>query len=243
MAFLIDHENVSSILKIGGEFNYKTNLALRNDRELYDYFAGLEKKFGRIFSKRELGLNIHHWVFGDRAIYPSHYWREPLSYHATDEIVRIDELDHKILRVIASTSITSPRQIAIELGKPIATVHYRLKSLKSKGVLKNFTFELDGIQASLSNFILRIFNVDIHHQQELLNYAARTPEIAYMSKDIGGWDFQVGISVANQEKASQVVGDIREVLSGGGVTIECLPMFKNIKIEYYPFKSWSSTSE
>ena len=57
--------------------------------------------------------------------------------------VEIDEKDKKILDVLIVNSNLSIQQISKKTGIPITTVHNRIKKLRKKGIIKNYTISLD----------------------------------------------------------------------------------------------------
>lgn len=61
----------------------------------------------------------------------------------------LDDRDVRILRSIAETDSTSPERIQEETDIPKSTVHYRIKNMKERGVIKNDLFEIDFEKAGL----------------------------------------------------------------------------------------------
>ena len=61
----------------------------------------------------------------------------------------LDSRDVRILRSIAENESTSPERIQEETEIPKSTVHYRIKSMKDRGVIKNDLFEIDFEKAGL----------------------------------------------------------------------------------------------
>jgi DNA-binding Lrp family transcriptional regulator len=61
----------------------------------------------------------------------------------------LDARDVRILRSIAENGSTSTERIQEETDIPKSTVHYRIKSMKERGVIKNDLFEIDFEKAGL----------------------------------------------------------------------------------------------
>ncbi|MEM5871383.1 MAG: Lrp/AsnC family transcriptional regulator [Candidatus Aenigmatarchaeota archaeon] len=57
--------------------------------------------------------------------------------------IEIDQKDLKILEILKENSSLSVRQIASRTLLPITTVHHRIKRLKSLGVIKRYTIEVN----------------------------------------------------------------------------------------------------
>lgn len=63
--------------------------------------------------------------------------------------VSLDNRDVRILRSIAENDTTSPERIQEKTEIPKSTVHYRIKNMKERGVIKNDLFEIDFEKAGL----------------------------------------------------------------------------------------------
>jgi len=61
----------------------------------------------------------------------------------------LDARDVRILRSIAENSSTSLERIQEETNIPKSTVHYRIKNMKDRGIIKNDLFEIDFEKAGL----------------------------------------------------------------------------------------------
>jgi DNA-binding Lrp family transcriptional regulator len=58
----------------------------------------------------------------------------------------LDEKDMQILEVLKQNSHLSIGKIARKTGIPIATVHHRIKKLKTNGIIKRYTIEVDQVK-------------------------------------------------------------------------------------------------
>ena|SRR3989338_2975526 len=56
---------------------------------------------------------------------------------------KCDKKDFDIIQSLTEDSSASIAKISKKTGIPMATVHHRLKKLKSRGVIKKFTIEID----------------------------------------------------------------------------------------------------
>ena len=58
-------------------------------------------------------------------------------------MTQIDEKDHAILDVLKENSSLSIQQISKKIAIPIATVHNRIKRMKSNGIIQKYTIVVD----------------------------------------------------------------------------------------------------
>ncbi|BEP18242.1 Lrp/AsnC family transcriptional regulator [Pyrofollis japonicus] len=68
----------------------------------------------------------------------------------------LDDIDMRILKILARNSRTSIREIARELGLAVSTVHARLQRLISTGIIKKFTIipDYDSLGYTISALML-----------------------------------------------------------------------------------------
>jgi len=70
-------------------------------------------------------------------------------------VTKLDEKDKKILELLESHAEYTTRQIAKKVNLPITTVHNRIRKLKTQGIIKKYTVELD-YSALEKNFVAYI---------------------------------------------------------------------------------------
>jgi len=57
--------------------------------------------------------------------------------------VKIDKKDMRILEILKERGDLSVRQISSRTLLPVTTVHHRIRRMKSEGIIKRFTIEVD----------------------------------------------------------------------------------------------------
>ncbi len=74
--------------------------------------------------------------------------------------MKIDEKDHKILKILEKDSKLTIRQIAKVLNTPITTVHNRIKKLEEKNIIQDYTIRInhDKLGKSVVAFIFITVN-------------------------------------------------------------------------------------
>jgi Lrp/AsnC family transcriptional regulator for asnA, asnC and gidA len=80
-----------------------------------------------------------------------------------DEVLIIDEMDKKIIKLINEDARTSYRHISRELDVSVGTIHNRVEKLMKAGVIKKFTPIFD--HSKLGYDLTCIINVKLIHGQ------------------------------------------------------------------------------
>ena len=84
--------------------------------------------------------------------------------------LEIDELDRKILDVLRRDARTPFKHLGLEIGVPDTTIHFRVRKMIERGVIKGFTVVLDdGVEFRLNPEIYEGLRRDIEHCNDLIN--------------------------------------------------------------------------
>jgi len=82
-------------------------------------------------------------------------------------IVKLDDKDRKILELLGVHAEYTTRQIAKKVNLPITTVHNRIGKLRSNGIIKKYTVELDDekVDRSFVVYVLVSLNLGLLKQK------------------------------------------------------------------------------
>ena len=75
--------------------------------------------------------------------------------------MKIDKTDIQILEVLRQDAKLRVREIAKKIGKPITTVHNRIKKLQSDGVIKNYTVIVD--EKKLGKLVGAFVSIEVNY--------------------------------------------------------------------------------
>lgn len=125
----------------------------------------------------------------------------------------LDARDIRILRSIAENNSTSPERIQDETDIPKSTVHYRIKNMKERGVIKNDLFEIDfekaGLGLTVISEILAEFGEGYHEEvgKELMNIEG-VNEVYFM---MGDTDFIVVSRLPSRDMIETLVEEFEAI--------------------------------
>jgi len=162
---------------------------------------------------------------------------EKIVYHTTkDPQEKIDELDDKILRLLANNARVSTVDIANRLKITPRIVQYRIKSLENRKIIL-------GYKAHLNPFLLNrifckaiIYLVNITHArlQEFVNYASSLPGAIWPQRVLGAWDFELDFELENYESFQDTLLKLREQFPDIIKSQEFCIMSKEYKLDLFP---------
>jgi Lrp/AsnC family transcriptional regulator for asnA, asnC and gidA len=102
-----------------------------------------------------------------------------------------DDLDKRILEFLREDSRVSLKVIAENTGKPVSTIHERIKKLVRNGILRKFTVLIDYGKMGYGIKVLILVNVDGKHIIDVENYVSQHPNVQAVYDITGEFDVAV----------------------------------------------------
>ena len=118
----------------------------------------------------------------------------------------IDDRDRAILEVLGDNSSFSIQKIAKRTGIPIATVHHRIKWLKTQGIIKKYTIVLD--KAKLGRAMIVYILIKAMPKSDhiiLLQELMKHEMVEDGSAITGAFDLILKVRVANVDELDKFV--------------------------------------
>lgn len=128
------------------------------------------------------------------------------------EKVKLDLKDKKILQVLDKNARVTVAEISKKTNIPRDSVLYRINRMKKNNVIRFFHTVLNpsilGCEIySFVNFILH--NLTPKKENEFLAYLKTNPDVVYVAKTTGKWDFVINIAAKNLKEFDEILSKIR----------------------------------
>jgi DNA-binding Lrp family transcriptional regulator len=122
--------------------------------------------------------------------------------------VKIDELDYKILRLIAPSARIPAKEIAKRLKTTVAIVNYRIKKLSKEGVIQGFRTDIDFSKLGYHFFKADIDLRDYKQRDKIINYAKTNPHLIRIDKSVGISDLELEYHVMSLDQFHDIMKDL-----------------------------------
>lgn len=123
--------------------------------------------------------------------------------------VKIDELDFKILEILALDARISTTEIAKKLHSTVTIIHHRIKKLMESRVIEGF-----GVTLDLGKLGYRFYHVNINLKKlakryQIIDYIRNNPHLYCIEKTIGhAADLELEFYLKNVEHLHQIMEDL-----------------------------------
>ena len=121
-----------------------------------------------------------------------------------------DELDMKILRILAKDSRTPLIEIAKMTETSDRTVAFRIKQLEKKKIIQGYRIDINlqkiGYEYYKVNFILN----DYSKSKEILAFCQGNENIIFIDESLAELDFEIDVEIESKEKLLELINEIKK---------------------------------
>ncbi len=117
----------------------------------------------------------------------------------------VDEIDHKIIRLLQKDARKSFNKIADHLGIAVGTAYNRVKNLEDKGVLKRYTIMLDANKLGYSLTALILIEAEGRYLPEVEKELAQLDEVISIYDITGDYDVAVVARFKNRNTLNNFI--------------------------------------
>lgn len=127
--------------------------------------------------------------------------------------VRLDEVDHRILRELRADGRISVNALARAVSVSRATAYHRIARLRDAGVIRGYTVDVDPRKVGLPIAALVMISADQHAWRTAADKIRRLPGVEWLAFTTGAFDFVVLVRAVDVEH-------LRDVVLGGFQSID-----------------------
>jgi DNA-binding Lrp family transcriptional regulator len=122
--------------------------------------------------------------------------------------VNIDDLDFKILRIMAPNARIPLTDLANQLNSTVTKVNYRIKKLQKQGVIQGFRTDIDFSKLGYQFFKADIFLKDYDKRQEIIRSVRTNPAVIRIDQSVGVSDLELEFHVKSLQDFHSIMQDI-----------------------------------
>lgn len=211
--FLVNHPNVVWVASCDGKFDLAFGTWAKDMAFLDKTIAELNKKFGECIAERQIATIIR----GDYFVRDYLINREkPSAYResffgAVPSPVKMDKNDWKILVLLGKNSRITVVEISNEVKLSVDAIAERIKKLEKSGVIKHYNIVPNESKYPYLHYkvLIGFRNVSEDRERSLREYCRTNPNIVYIVKSLGPWEFEIDMEVENAEQFREIMMDIK----------------------------------
>jgi DNA-binding Lrp family transcriptional regulator len=209
--YFVKYKNSWSVYSMSGPFDFGTVLWIKNIYEFYQVYDELLDKYGKYISQKIVSIYVQADEYEKSYLLLNDYKgsdRKKFTIISDGNFVDIDEIDYKILDLLALNARKSLIEIAEKLKISSQTVKYRIDNLLKSGVIKGFRVNLDISKLDLQYFDLRLNLSDHSQRKNIVDYLKNIPYFKCLNTTIGYIDLESEFHIKDMESVIQILEEI-----------------------------------
>jgi len=197
-----------------GAFDCVFAILSRSITEYYDQINNILSQFEGLIVKKVLGTMVDtrqynkkffinetdgkHVIFGGDVIYN-----------------KIDELDYKILEILANNARIPITELARRVNSTIEIVRTRIKKMEEKGIILGYRIAVDFNKLGLEFFKAIIYFKSLSDEDErtLFEWMRQHPNSLYYIRSLAPWEVEFEFAVESYQQFNQIINELRKRFS------------------------------
>jgi DNA-binding Lrp family transcriptional regulator len=125
---------------------------------------------------------------------------------------KIDELDSKILDILANNARIPIAQLCRKVGASVEIVRGRIKKLEEKGIIISYRISIDFNKLNLEFFKAIIYFRSLSKKDEraLFEWMKNHPKSLYYIRSLAPWEVEFEFAVENYLEFNKIINNLRE---------------------------------
>ena len=236
--YLKNSPNVVWLVSCDGMFDLAFGTWAKDMAYLDKTLAELNKKFGEYFSERQIATIIKgEYLIRDYLVEK----KEPSAlrksfFGSVPAPVKIDLNDWGILTKLSDNS----RMITVDLAKEIKlsadAVRERIKKIERSGVIRHYNIVPNEEKFPYLHYkvLVGFRNLSEEREKSLIEYCRINPNIVYIVKALGPWEFEIDLEVENTEQLREIMMKIKTKFNDILKDYSTLHIYKLHKYNFCP---------
>lgn len=227
---------VTWIVSIDGEYDLGMWILTKSIKEMNNLWKNLIERYLDFIEKRFLT------IFTNVSYYPRAYLLDKKKNFAEyifitePEEVKIDEVDLKILILLASNSRIPALEISKELNITPKTVTARIRQLEKKKIIVGYRtmFDIEKLGYQYFKLHFNLHNVTSTKEKQFKLFIKEQPNIIYDNEVLGGDDIEIDVQVKSLQELRLLIGQIKEKFSEIIKNYKYMLFYKEHKYVFFP---------
>ncbi|MFA5174223.1 MAG: winged helix-turn-helix transcriptional regulator [Candidatus Pacearchaeota archaeon] len=208
--WLKENKKVGVVSKFDSIYDLGFFVWVKTIYEFDDFWVEFKKNFREFFWNEKVHVFSKVYHFKRRYLLEEkRQLSEKYEIIGSNKIEDYDNLDLKILMLLAKNSKIPLIDLASKLKSPPRTIAFRIKRLEKKEIIQGYrviiNMEKIGYEYYKIDFILN----EMHDFEKLINYAKNNPNIIYIDRTLAELDFEIDVEVKNRQELQKLIENIK----------------------------------
>jgi Lrp/AsnC family leucine-responsive transcriptional regulator len=215
--YFVNDKNVFWVCKAQGKYDLEMAIWIKSLRDFDTFWEKTLQKYRDYFSDQIVSvyLSINYlkssYLLDKEFISPDQLDKDIAGLSNRE---KVDEIDYKILVMLANNSRIQSIEIAKKLSLNSITVSNRIKNLVKKGVIVGYRINIDFLKLDYEFYKVDINLNDYKQRKKIIDLFKRYSSLLYITKTAGYADLEMDFVVENVTELIEIIESVKNKLPG-----------------------------
>ena len=234
--YLKSQKIIAWLVSIDGEYDLGMWILVKSIKNMNLFWKELLHKYVNFISNKKLTIFTKVSYFPRAYFLDKKFNNEEYIFITEPEPEKLDQIELKLLSLIAPNARISILELARQLKITPKTVSVRIKSLEKRKIIVGYRtlFDLEKLGYLYFKLNLKLHNLNLEKENKLRTFIKQHPNIIYDNEVLGGDDFEIEIQVPTVADFRKILENIKEQFSGIIKEYDYLLFYKEHKFVFFP---------
>lgn len=228
-------KEVKWIVSCFGNWDLIISLETESIADMEKLKSEILELFGENILRKAISILVEACVYNRDYLSNTHSLERERMIMDPSKIIKIDELDIRILKKISSNARMPLIELASELKSTPRIINYRIKQLVKNKVIMGFRISMDYNKLGVKFYktFIHLENINQKRIKELEIYFANNKNIIHNVKVIGSWDYEPEFEVYTEKEFHDSMQELKDKFADIIQEIEVITITKEHKFVYF----------
>jgi Lrp/AsnC family leucine-responsive transcriptional regulator len=204
----MNNEYVKNLFSTEGSYDLGVIINIEKIPNIYPFWKNTLKKYGDYFAEQVFSIYMGELVYRQSFLLDEIEKTDRTPMCSNLGLVKIDDLDLKILRFLISDSRIPTVEIAKKLNSTTTTILSRIKRLVELKVILGFTVDLDLDKIGYQTWKVDFYLSEYTKVNQIVKYIEKNPFLICVDYTIGYADLEIELCVRNINQLYNIIEDL-----------------------------------
>ena len=234
---LVAHPQVAWLGLLAGEYHYGLAFLAREASEVQQLLLDASERYDVSFAHKTIVPRLEITFYSRSYLQEKPGKRQEFTLKSVGPPLDCDEIDQKILGVLANGDYRSLRDVAQKLGLRSSRVERRVKLMQKKGVILSRMFGVNSDLLGMNSFrlLIRLHRLSAQSREAIRTFCRGCANVVLLMECLGEWDFEIDVEVANAREVGALTRQLYESCGPDLSRVQTLTELEDLKYSLYPF--------
>jgi DNA-binding Lrp family transcriptional regulator len=211
--FFKSNKNAVGIFSLNGRYDLEIIFWIKDINKFYQFWQQILNKYGDYFQEQVLSFYIRYITYKFTYLISNQTtWshRQYTDIMGGEPLKKIDEIDYKILTILAPQARIPLTEIAQQLNMSSDTINYRINKLQKANIIRGFRVNIDFEKLGYHYFKADIYLKDYQQRRKIIQFITTNPHLISINETTGSSHLELELHLPSLSDLHNLMNDINK---------------------------------